>query len=196
MKRKRIHSTAVKKLSNNNKKILQYNKMLDIMKMKNCGGEKMKIIGKNGMCGLVEWMIHCIFVGGIGIWISLPWSLPWVMGTIKPQYEYGGLFFKFMMIFLYVTGVFALGIVWETRKFFHSVNQNEPFIYENVKALKRISYFSFVIALCYGVKILPYPTILTIVIAMVFMIVGCFSLVLAEVFRQAVDVKQENDLTI
>ncbi|WZL72986.1 DUF2975 domain-containing protein [Clostridiaceae bacterium 35-E11] len=156
----------------------------------------MKVLGKHGMSGFVEWIIYGIFIGGMGIWLSLPWSLPWVIKTIKPQYANDNAFFYFMLVFLYITGVFALWIVWEIKKFFRSINQNTPFIYENVDAFKKIGYCSFIIACCYIVKIITYPTILTIVITMIFMIAGCFGIVVAEVFRQAVDAKCENDLTI
>lgn len=156
----------------------------------------MKVIGKKGLSGIVEWVVTLIFILGIGIWISLPWSLPWIIREIKPQYGDNSMFFWFIIIFLYITGVFAIGIVYQIRRFFISINQNNPFIYENVKALKKIGYFSFIIALCYVVKIFYYPTILTIIITMIFVIAGCFGVVLAEIFRQAVDTKNENDLTI
>jgi len=41
-----------------------------------------------------------------------------------------------------------------------------------------------------------FITFLTIILAMVFIIAGLFLIILSEVFRQAVIVKQENDLTI
>ncbi len=156
----------------------------------------MKIIGKKGLSGLVEWMVSLIFIGGICIWLSLPWLLPWVIELIKPQYAYDNSFFGFMIVFLYITGILALHIVYKVKSFFHSININNPFIYENVKALKTMGYASFIISLCYLIKIIYYPTILTIIVTMIFIIAACFCIVLAEVFRQAVDTKNENDLTI
>ncbi len=156
----------------------------------------MKIIGKKGLSGLVEWIVNLIFIVGILIWGSLPWLLPWTIRLIKPQYAYDSRYFYFLIIFLYITGVFALTIVYQVRRFFHSINENNPFIYDNVKALKVIGYASFIISLCYIFKIIYYPTVLTIIITMIFAILGCFCIVLAEIFRQAVETKNENDLTI
>ncbi|WP_459195834.1 DUF2975 domain-containing protein [Wukongibacter baidiensis] len=156
----------------------------------------MKIIGKEGISGIIEWVINLILIGGIGIWISLPWSLPWLIMKIKPSHVNDKKFFWFIILFLYITGILANWIVYETRNFFHSINQNTPFIYENVKSLRNIGYSSFVISVFFAIKIAYYPTILTIVMTMTFIIIGFFGIVVAEVFRQAVDVKLENDLTI
>lgn len=156
----------------------------------------MKIIGKEGMSGIVEWIVNLILAGGIAILISLPWSLPWLIGWIKPMHAGDKMFFWFIISLLYVTGILAIWIVMEIREFFHSINHNTPFIYRNVKALRNIGYASFSIAVCYVIKIACYPTILTIIITMIFIIVGLFGIVLAEVFRLAVETKLENDLTI
>lgn len=156
----------------------------------------MKIIGKEGISGIVEWIVNLILIGGIGIWISLPWSLSWLIMKIKPSHANDGKFFWFTISLLYITGVFAIWVVYETRNFFHSINQSTPFIYKNVKALRNIGYASFVISVFFAIKIACYPTILTIVITMIFIIIGVFGIVVAEVFRQAVDAKLENDLTI
>lgn len=156
----------------------------------------MKIIDKKGVSGIVEWMVTFIMLGGILIWISLPWSVTWLMPRIKPYYAYDDFFRWFILVLLFVTGALAIWIVYEIRRFFISINNKNPFIYSNVTVLKRIAISSFIIALAYIVKIVYFPTVLTIVVTMIFIIAGFFCIVLAEVFRQAVDVKQENDLTI
>lgn len=67
---------------------------------------------------------------------------------------------------------------------------------DNVKSLNRIALSSFLISAAYVVKVVFFNSFLTIILAMVFVIAGFFSIILAEVFRQAVIVKEENDLTI
>ena len=67
---------------------------------------------------------------------------------------------------------------------------------DNVKSLKRIAVSSFIIAAAYIIKIFTFHSFLTVILAMVFVIAGFFSIILAEVFRQAVAVKEENELTI
>ena len=67
---------------------------------------------------------------------------------------------------------------------------------DNVKSLNRIGWSCFIIAAAYILKIFFYNSVLTVIITMVFIIAGLLSIVLAEVFRQAIAVKEENDLTI
>jgi hypothetical protein len=67
---------------------------------------------------------------------------------------------------------------------------------DNVRSLKRMGIASFLIAFCYILKILLYNSFMTIILVMVFTIAGFFSIILAEVFHQAVIAKEENDFTI
>jgi hypothetical protein len=59
-----------------------------------------------------------------------------------------------------------------------------------------MGYYAFVIALIMLAKLLFVVTPATLVLVLVFIIAGLFSLVLSQVFDQAVTYKQENDLTI
>lgn len=156
----------------------------------------MKIISKKGVSGLVELMLTVILWSGFTIWLTIPWSLTRLIPIFKPFQEFNTTYRFFITAILYITGIPSLCIVYEIRQCFKSVNDNNPFIYRNVKSLNRIGYLSFFIAICYIIKIFIYPTILTIVISMIFVIAGFFGIVLAEVFRLATVTKEENDLTI
>lgn len=153
----------------------------------------MAILGERGLSGVVKLMLDLVFIGGIGIFISLPLSLKWYVNTM---YQISEKNYWFLLVFLYVTGFFCLLIVNEMRKIFKNLNRRNPFIMDNVRSLKRIAAASFVISAAYTVKILVYNSFFTIILAMVFIIAGLFSLILGEVFNQAVIVKEENDLTI
>ncbi|HOQ01662.1 MAG TPA: DUF2975 domain-containing protein [Acetivibrio sp.] len=153
----------------------------------------MQIIGERGLSGLVKLMLDCVFTGGMAIFITLPWCLnlafDLIMNTLDENYY-------FLLGFLYFTGFFALFSVYEMKKIFKNLNKRNPFIMDNVISLKRMSIACFIISVAYIVKIIFYPSILTVILAMVFIIAGLFLIILSEVFRQAVIVKQENDLTI
>lgn len=152
----------------------------------------MIILGEKGLSAWVKRLLDLIFYGGILILLSLPLSLRWGF-----SYRWSaGQRYDFLLVFLFVTGIFALLIVHELRKMFITLNKQDPFQRANVICLKKISRWSLVIAVAYAVKIIIFPTFLTIVMAMVFVIIGLFTYILAEVFRQAVEVKEENDLTI
>jgi hypothetical protein len=79
---------------------------------------------------------------------------------------------------------------------FRTVIKENPFVRENVVSLKKMGYYAFVIAAAMVVKLLFIVTPSTVVLFLVFIIAGLFSLVLSQVFDQAVTYKLENDLTI
>jgi len=151
------------------------------------------ILDKRGLSGLVKWILDLVLLGGLGILITLPYLLKWYMSVL---YETSSENYNFLLGFLYVTGIICIFLVNEIRKIFKTLNRRNPFMLDNVKSLNRIGISSFLIAAAYVLKIFLYNSVLTVIIAMIFIIAGLFSVVLAEVFRQAIAVKEENDLTI
>ena len=94
------------------------------------------------------------------------------------------------------SGIFAVLIIYELRKMFKSVLADDCFIHENVISLRRMSTYSFFIALFTSCRIFLYLTPAVLVVILVFVIAGLFSKVLSRVFDTAVTYKLENDLTI
>ena len=145
----------------------------------------MRILDEKGLSGMVKRFLDLIFFGGIAIAIAivlvLPVLLNWYMGYLQ---GYISEKFWFLLPFLYLTGFLVLIIVNEVCGVFKTLNRKDPFHMDNVKSFKKMSICCFAIAF------------LTIILFMVFIIGGLFLLLLAEVFRQAVMVKEENDLTI
>lgn len=152
----------------------------------------MAILDEKGLSGAVKRLLDLVFFGGIAITATLPISLKWAFAF---RFTYDENYF-FLLGFLFFTGVLALLILHEMRRIFKMLNRRDPFNMDNVKSLKRIGIASFIIAGAYFVKIIFYISILTIIMSMLFVIIGLFSVILAEVFYQAVIVKEENDLTI
>lgn len=153
----------------------------------------MVILDQKGFSGIVKHILDLIFLGGIGIFLSLPFALKWYLGLMYTRTSEN---YNFLLVFLFITGIFALLVVNEIRKLLKNLNKRNPFIISNVQSLNRIAVSCLIIAACYVVKIIFYNSFLTIIVTMVFIITGFFSIILAEVFRQAVLVKEENDLTI
>lgn len=156
----------------------------------------MAILDEKGLSGWVKRLLDLIFFGGIAIFISLPFTLKWYYDYLKILYGSISENYFFLLGFLYVTGFLALWIVNEIRKIFKILNRKNPFMMDNVKSLKNIAIASFSISAAYIIKIILYNTFFTAILAMVFIIAGFFSIILAEVFRQAIIFKEENDLTI
>lgn len=153
----------------------------------------MRILDEKGLSGIVKRFLDLTFFGAIAIIVALPFLLKWYMnlfrGNITEKYW-------FLLPFFYFTGLLALAIVYELRRIFRTLNKRDPFLMQNVKSLKNMALSAFAISFLYVVKIVFFNSFLTIIMAMVFVIAGLFGLILAEVFRQAVIVKEENDLTI
>lgn len=149
----------------------------------------MIILDQKGFSGIVKHILDLIFLGGIGILLSLPIALKWYLGLMYARTSEN---YYFLLGFLFLTGIFALIVVHEIRKLLKNLNKKNPFIIDNVKSFKRIAVACLIIAACYIIKIIFYNLIVT----MVFIIAGFFSIILAEVFRQAVLVKEENEMTI
>lgn len=156
-------------------------------------GFEMIILDQKGFSGIVKHILDLIFIGGIGILLSLPISLKWYLDSMYTQTSEN---YYFLLGFLFVTGIFALVVVNEIRKLLKNLNKKNPFIMDNVKSLNYIAISCLSIAVCYIIKIFFYNSFLTIIVTMVFIIAGFFSIILAEVFTQAIIYKEENELTI
>lgn len=153
----------------------------------------MVIIGSRGLSGIVKYVFDIIFIAGVLILLTLPFSLKWCFDNyIWTDGEY----YWFLLFFLEFTGIFGLVIVYELRNMFKQINKNEPFVEQNVSSLKKIAIMALLIAAIYVVKIVFYISFLTIILTVAFVIFGLAGLVFSEVFRQAVRFKEENDLTI
>jgi len=153
----------------------------------------MKILDEKGLSGIFKRFLDLIFLGGIVIVLALPFLLNWYMDYLK---GYISEKYWFLLPFLYITGILALITVNELRRIFKTLNRRDPFRIDNVKSFKRLSICCFAISFFYGVKIFVFNSFLTIIMFMVFIIGGFLLMILAEIFRQAVIVKEENDLTI
>ncbi len=153
----------------------------------------MEIVGKKGISGIVKYFLDLFVLGGVPVILALPVTLRWCFNNRTWSI---GENYWFLLVFLCVTGTLGLIMVYELRKIFNNINNNEPFEKQNAKSLKTIAVMGLLISAAYIIKIFFYISFLTIVIAAVFLLFGLTGLVFSELFRQAVEVKEENDLTI
>jgi hypothetical protein len=100
------------------------------------------------------------------------------------------------LIVYFILGISAVLLLHELRKIFKTVLKEDCFVEENVVSLRRMGNISFFIALMSLVRGFVFMTIAILVVILVFVVAGLFSRVLAYVFEEAVQYKEENDLTI
>ena len=143
-----------------------------------------------------SYLLNVMFYGGIAVTVTLPVSLrllekyvPLFQQAIREHY------IELLVIYA-ILGVAALFLIAQLRHIFRTVLQENCFVMENVKSLRKMGNISFFIAGMSLVQIVLYPTITMAVVVLVFLIAGLFSKVLALVFEEAVRYKEENDLTI
>lgn len=147
---------------------------------------------KNRLTIFTKYILDFMFYGGILVTICVPFlyrlAFPY-NDRIEENYIA-------LSIILMICGVFAVLIIYELRKIFKTVINEDCFVMENVTSLKKMGNYSFCIAVTTLARLFCYINSAVFVIIIVFVIAGLFSKVLAGVFDQAVTYKLENDLTI
>lgn len=97
-----------------------------------------------------------------------------------------------------------LVIAWNLLKIVYSIKSN-PFTLKNVKSFKIIGYFMIFLSIIDGIVNLKKPSNFIIMgtenisikpSCILYLVLGLMALVLAEIFKKAVQIKDENDLTI
>lgn len=147
---------------------------------------------RESLIKLTKYILDFMFYAGIITTATLPFSLKFVgkyLDRVKENYA------EAVMIY-FVLGIAAVVIIRELRKIFKTVINKDCFVKENVVSLDKMFKWSMFIVIMSIVRSIVYLTVAMGVVILVFTIAGLFSKVLAFVFEQAVEYKEENDLTI
>lgn len=139
-----------------------------------------------------KYLLDFMFYAGIVVTVTLPVSVKLIGQQLPYMIEH----YEETVIIYFVLGVSASVLLRELRKIFKTVLEENCFVTENVVSLQKMGNWSFFIAVMSIVRSIVYWTIAMSVVIFVFMIAGLFSKVLAYVFEEAVQYKQENDLTV
>lgn len=124
--------------------------------------------------------------------VSLPWSLKWLIGFV----HLSPALYVPMLVILFVSGLCAAGILWQAHRIFQTVNQGDPFIRRNVRSLKITGWLCFGIALVYAVGLLSIRSPFMALVLVAFAFLGTFLFIVADLLFKAVQIKEENELTI
>lgn len=110
-----------------------------------------------------------------------------------------------LTLFLLFSGCCTAVILWQARRVLNTVLRGEPFSAENAVSLRRAAWACFLIAgaalarvafsVCYYQSPRPLATYNALFVPM-FAMGGLLCLVMSALFRQAAEIKAENDLTI
>ena len=110
-----------------------------------------------------------------------------------------------LTLFLTLSGVCTSIILWQARRVLNSILKGRPFCEENALALRRAAVCGFLISAAALVRLVfslfytrsPLPlTTYNALFVPIFAMFGLLCLVMSALFRQAAEIKAENDLTI
>lgn len=152
-------------------------------------------IGKKSL-SLILWVFTdlCILVN-IGILVGLPWLAGIMVNQLTAQFGWSEPYW-FILVFFYVCGTLALGILLQGHLILRTLEKNKPFDERNAKRFFRMGLFSLIIAIAFVVKIFMYNTLLTIAGAGIFALAALISFILSDVFSKAAKIWEEQQLTI
>ncbi len=142
--------------------------------------------------------------GQLGFWLEFSihaWNpFIWVMALTAED-----LYWPVLTLFLLSCGVCTAVILWQGKRVLDTILKGEPFTLDNAKSLKRAAVCCFVISgaalvrLIWGFvtyrSIAPLLTYNALFVP-VFLMAGLLCMVMSALFRQAAELKAENDLTI
>lgn len=144
--------------------------------------------------GFVKIILDILFVFGIVCLIASPLLMN------KAIYIYTSdstaYLFNNILGLLILSDLVIIYVLYELRKIFKTIKQGTPFIENNVNSLFRMGLASCSLSLAFVYKLFVIKSFLTYFVILVLIIAGCFSFTLSELFKEAMRVKEENDLTI
>ncbi|MCB2296913.1 DUF2975 domain-containing protein [Clostridium tagluense] len=164
----------------------------------------MKYYGKMSLASLLKISLDIMIIIGIIVYVTLSKGI--LMEKVV-EMSWGRFIITYILFSL--GGIAVILILFNLRKIVSSLINVTPFINDNVICLKRISLLSFVISICYAINFVINGQYKNFKIAyvdnsgihtdiefLIFFFAGCFILILSQVFKQAVEAKEENEFTI
>ena len=144
---------------------------------------------------ILRVILYIMFVTGVITTVTMPFMIDNYMRILYDAYEVREGYRLFITVFLMLAGTLGLFIVLELIIMLRTMLKN-PFVKRNVKSLNIIGFTAFITAILFFVKCFLYVTILTLAFGICLVILGLFAFTLANLFKKAVEYKEENDLTI
>lgn len=146
---------------------------------------------------LLEIALIALMVIAVAVMVSLPWTITLITGAVPGVAEgpEAWLYEKYLVLLL-ISGCFAELILWQVRGIVHNVNIKHPFCSDTVRRMRVCGVECFILSMLYLTSMLVIAKFFMAIVAVVFLVVACVLLVLADLFRQATGFKEENDMTI
>ena len=142
--------------------------------------------------------------GDLGFWLEFSiyvWHpVMWMLALTGEDF-----YWPVLAVFLLVCGICTAMILWQAKRVLDTILKGEPFSVNNAANMKRAAVCCFIISgaalarliwgLVYYANARPLLTYNALFVP-VFLVGGLLFLVMSALFRQAAELKAENDLTI
>ncbi len=151
----------------------------------------MEWVNKNRLSRVIEIGIILLLVVIPALLVTLPWSITWITDRTHDDPYY----VKYLVILAY-SGVMAELALWQALGVTRNVIHNRVFNTNTVHRLRVMAIEVLILALFYGATMFWMSKFFMAFLFVVFVLGGCILLVFAELFRQANQYKEENDMTI
>lgn len=146
-----------------------------------------------------------VFLIGITILVLCVFLLPWLANyTAKMYPEFAYLQYP-ILIGLYITAIPFFFALYQALKLLNYIDRKNAFSDLSVNALRKIKYCAITISILYVIGVIflltqnaLHPGIAIIAITIIFssIIIAVFAMVLQKLFKSALHIKSENDLTV
>ena len=141
---------------------------------------------------IAKWVIEIMFYCGI-ICTAL---VPFTIGGLIRYFSYSTQSEAVYRVTLTLAGICAVYILFNIKKMYKTLLEGSPFVEENVTAFRRMAVAAILICIIFVVQSVLAFTLGSMTIALIFAIACLFCLTLKDLFKQAINYKTENDLTI
>lgn len=155
----------------------------------------MKIVDKKWYTEGLQWLITITMAIGTVIVLALPFVVKWMLQYYEIT-DYDNQYYITCLCFLYPSGILGLAVLHQARKLLISVNKNQPFVRENVRRIKYVARISAVLCGIYAVGIFFMHSFFVPILFVMFGLIALFFSIFGELFRKAVEYKDDNDFTI
>lgn len=123
-------------------------------------------------------------------------AMPFLSKIINCYYNYpNGQLVLFTSI-VTISGIFAAVLLYNLKTAYKTFAEDNPFIMKNVRYLNAIAFSCGGITLCYIIKVIFLFTPATLMVVLVFGLSVLLAISLRDLFKKAVEYKEENELTI
>ena len=172
----------------------------------------MKILGERSLTSKVRSDLIILFIIISIIDIFVMGIIVKTFGNIIQEYDTRTNIFNFILFtIIIITGIIALFIIYNFIKIFENLKYNELFSENNSKRLNIISNNCFILSVFYLIigiftiltannyltkDLINYIFIFSLILMIIFIVSGIGIKILNEIYKKAIEFKEENDFTI